>query len=231
MRTPKMKVALRRYPVQSLGALGVAVGCIILPGAAAAAAPVANAGQSRVTPELAPARSICSKVSSSSVSRIVGFTVPASSGGTSTFVIDKALKLSATSTICTFVVLPTGESPFGARLVTIGSVAFSKKVTEATLKSVAAAQQEKLAIVEKASHFKVKYSNYSGLGVTAIYFRLTASMGALPGGITLPKGMAPSFAFEGIDTLQGTSSFQAGVNNTTLSESSVAALVRLAMRL
>jgi hypothetical protein len=206
--------------------VAAAAACIALPSAAQAATPSRDAA--------AAAGSICSKVSSSAVSSIVGFTVPAPTEITSTYVVDKALNISATSMNCGFTVAATSANPFASKTVYLDSEVFSKPVTEATLKALEATEQEKVAAAEKAADFKVSYSDYSGLGVTAIYYKITANI-ALPKGVTLPKGFTLpkglGFAFSGIATLQGKQSYAAAVNNDTISESKLAALARLAMKL
>jgi hypothetical protein len=133
-----------------------------MPSAAQAAAPAGHARQFQATPDAAS--SICNKVSPSSVSSIVGYTVPAPTLTPSTSVVDKALGISATSTNCSFTVFPTTTSP-SSRVVVLGYEVFTKPVTEATLKAAAAAQNEKVVSEEKASHFKVSYSAYEGSGL------------------------------------------------------------------
>jgi hypothetical protein len=49
-------------------------------------------------------------------------------------------------------------------------------MTEALLKEAEAAAQANEPKAEKATHFKAKYSSYSGLGVTAIYFTITSHL-------------------------------------------------------
>jgi hypothetical protein len=49
--------------------------------------------------------------------------------------------------------------------------------------------------------------------------------------VTLPKGFSRNLAYEGIATLQGTKSYEAAVNNDTLSEAKLGELARLAVRL
>ena len=204
-----------------------------MPGAAQAA-PLLHAG--RPAAVSFSTSSICNKVSPSAVSRIVGYTVPAPTEYTSTYVVDKALNLSATSTDCGFTVTGSITSPFSTKTVYLDSEVFTKSVTLATLKKVEAAEQEKVASQEKASHFKVSYSDYSGLGVTAVYYKITATIGlptgvTLPKGVSLPKGFSLSFAYSGIATLEGKQSYAASVNNGTIPESKLAALVGLAMKL
>ena len=92
------------------------------------------------------------------------------------------------------------------------------------------AAQAKESSAEKANHFKAKYTSYTGLGVTAIYFTITSQL-SMPKGVPVPKGMSTSFDLEGIATINGKISFGAGVNNLTLPESKLADLVRLAMKI
>jgi hypothetical protein len=180
---------------------------------------------------------ICNKVSASAVSAIVGYRVPAPSEYNDTYVVDKALNISATSTSCGFTVQATAANPFSSKTVYLDSEVFNKAVSEATLKAAETAEQEKVAAAQKVSHFKVSFSNYSGLGVTAVYYTITASLNipGLPVGVTVPKGITLpksfGFAYSGIATLQGKQSYAASVNNDTISQSQLASLVRLAMKL
>jgi hypothetical protein len=225
--SPDPRARLGRYPAKSLVALAAAVGCVALPSAAQAATP------SRVVPAIP----VCSKVSASEVSSIVGYTVPAPTEYTNTYVVDKKLNISATSTSCGFTVAATLDNPLASKTVYLDSEVFNKAVSEATLKAAETSEQEKVAREEKINHFKVSFSDYSGLGVTAVYYKITASLNipGIPVGVTLPKGMTLpkvfAFAYSGIATLQGKQSYAASVNNGTISQSKLAALVRLAMKL
>jgi hypothetical protein len=211
---------------RTIFAVATAVGCAALPSAAQAA----------TTPRavVIGASHICLRVSPAAVSAIVGYTVPAPTSDTGSSVIDQALNLSETYASCIFEVAGTAATPFASKSVDLDSYVFSKSVTVATLKAVAAADQEKALRKSKVNNFKVTYSNYPGLGVTAIYYTLTASFG-LPKGVTLPKGFtlpkSLGFAYSGIATLDGTKSFAASVNNDTIAQSKLAALVKLAMKL
>jgi hypothetical protein len=214
--------------VRSLVALAAAAGCVALPSVAQAAA---KPGPPK------PISDLCTKVSPSAVSSIVGFTVPAGTANSFSYTIDPKLGLKETSMSCTFSVPGTAADPFGSKNVSLTSEVFNQPVTVALLKQVEAAEQEKYAAQEKASHFKVSYQNYTGLGVTAIYYTITASFNipGLPKGTTLPKGFSLpkgfGFAYSGIATLNGTQSYSAAVNNTTIAQSSLATLVGLAMKL
>lgn len=184
-----------------------------------------------------PVSDLCSRVSPSAVSSIVGFTVPAGTANTFSYTVDPKLNLKETSMSCTFDVVGTAANPFGSKNVTLTSGVFNQPVTLALLKQAEAAEQEKYAAQEKASHFKVSYQNYTGLGVTAIYYTITASFNipGLPKGATLPKGFSLpkgfGIAFSGIATLNKTQSYSAAINNTTLAPSKLAALISLAMKL
>jgi hypothetical protein len=224
-RDPRAR--LFRYSARSLFALAAASSCVALSGAAVAAASTVHAD--KVAAALTAA---CSKVSASSVSGIVGYTVPAATAATDNYPVDKALNISATATDCSYDTLPTAADPYAAKVVSLSYEVFNKSVTEAILKEAEAAEQANETKAEKATHFKAKYSSYSGLGVTAIYFTITSQLNlGLPKGVPIPKGMSTSFDLEGIATLNGKISFGAAVNNLTLSESKLADLVRLAMKI
>ena len=227
--SPEHRARLRRYPARSLVALAAAAGCIALPSVAQAAA--------KPTPPKPISAQVCSRVSPSAVSGIVGFTVPAPTENTFSYTIDPKLNLTETSTSCTFLVAGSASDPFGSKNVSLTSEVFNHPVTLALLKQAEAAEQEKFASREKARHFKVHSQSYTGLGVTAIYYTITASFNipGLPKGATLPKGFSLpkgfGFAYSGIATLNGTQSYSAAVNNTTIAQSSLATLVGLAMKL
>ena len=226
--SPEHRARLRRYPARSLVTLAAAAGCIALPSVAQAAV--------RST-SIKAVSDLCSRVSPSAVSSIVGFTVPAPTENTFSYPIDPKLNLTETSTSCTFLVAGSATAPFGSKNVSLTSEVFNHPVTLAILKQAEAAEQEKYASQEKASHFKVHYQNYTGLGVTAVYYTITASFNipGLPKGTTLPKGFSLpkgfGFAYSGIATLNSTQSYSAAVNNTTIAPSKLAALVSLAMKL
>jgi hypothetical protein len=182
---------------------------------AATAVTQAAASRPGVTPEgrQAVARtarllssSICSKVSPASVSALVGYSVPA---GTPDIRKLKATKqnfgISAVVTTCTF----GSQASMAALLkdVTLSSEVTSKPLTTSEM------QQE----VAKASGatFKFKFTPYSGLGVPAFYFSMTAA----------------GISAEGIEGVDGTKSFGASVETKTLSKSKLAALAKLAEKL
>jgi hypothetical protein len=215
--------------------VGAAAACIAMPSAAQAAT-------------LSPAKvivhfhSICSKVSPSAVRNIVGgFKVSAPTQYTSTNVIDKVLNISGTATSCAFTVQSTAAKFSPSKTVYLDSEVFNKSVTVATLEAAEVAQQKALAGRERANNFKVSWSNYPGLGVTAVLYQITASFGlptgfTLPKGVTLPKGITlpkvTGFAITGIATLSsGTQSYAASINNDTTPSSELASLVKLAMGL
>jgi hypothetical protein len=224
-RAPRPR--LFRYSARSLFALAAASSCVALSGATVAAASTVHANEVAVTPS-----ADCGNVSASSVSGIVGYTVPAPTSSTDSYPVDAALNISATATDCSYDTVPTTADPFGSKSVSLSYEVFNKPVTEAILKQAEAAAEAKESKAEKATHFKAKYSSYSGLGVTAIYFTITSQLNfGLPKGVPIPKGMNTSFDLEGIATLNGKISFAAAVNNLTLPESKLANLVRLAMKI
>ena len=222
-RDPRAR--LFRSSARSLFALAAATSCIGLSGATVAAASTVHSNKVAITPS-----ANCGKVSASSVSGIVGYTVPAPTVATDSYPVDAALNISATATDCSFDTLPSAADPYGAKVVSLSSEVFNKPVTEAILKQAEEAAQAKESSAEKANHFKAKYTSYTGLGVTAIYFTITSQL-SMPKGVPVPKGMSTSFDLEGIATINGKISFGAGVNNLTLPESKLADLVRLAMKI
>ena len=150
-------------------------------------------------------------MSASSVSGIVGYTVPAPTVATDSYPVDAALNISATATDCSFDTLPSAAD-HGAKVVSLSYEVFNKPVTEAILKQAEEAAQAKESSAEKANHFKAKYTSYTGLGVTTMYFTITSQL-SMPKGVPVPKGMSTSFDLEGIATINGKISFGAGVNN------------------
>jgi hypothetical protein len=207
----------------------VAGGALVLSSAPALASPVSLAAKTTVASSSADP---CANVSASAVSAIVGYSAPAPTAPLSdTLVVDKALNLTATVTDCSFTsaITPTNFSP---KSVVLSYEVFNKPVSLALLKTIEASEQEKLAAQEKATDFTATEVPYSGLGVTAFYFTITAKLDlGLPKGIPMPKGVPTSLAYEGISTLQGTKSFGSAVNNTTLAKGKLADLTRLAMKI
>ena len=209
----------------------VAGGAIALAGAPAIAAPGALAAKAPVTPVPAKSAELSAHVSTAAVSAIVGFTLPAPTASGETYAVDKAIGLQATATDCSYST-PISATDYSPKEVNLSSEVFNKPVSLALLRTIAAQEQKTLASKEKASGFKETFSTYSGLGVTAIFFTVTAKLNFhLPTGVTLPKSIPTTLAFEGIATLQGTISYGASVNNTSLPQSKLADLVRLAMKL
>jgi len=108
-------------------------------------------------------------------------------------------------------------------------------VTLAILKQAEAAEQEKYASQEKASHFKVT-TRTTRARVTAVYYTITASFNipGLPKGTTLPKGFSLPKASASLIRHRHAEQYPellAAVNNTTIAPSKLAALVSLAMKL
>jgi len=159
-----------------------------------------------VVRETARTSSICGKVSAASVSAIIGYKVPASSGTTFNIKPTKAnYEISGTNTICTY-----GSAKSMAALlkdVSLSIEVISKPLTTAEM------QQS----IEKASKTaKIKFSAYSGLGVPGFYFSVTEA-GITGQGIT---GIA-----------NGTHFFSADVESKNVSKSTIAALAKLAEQL
>jgi hypothetical protein len=194
---------------------------------ARAATPAVHVGGPRATSDAT--NSICKNVSTSSVSSIVGYTVPAFTQASISFVVDKAMGLSATATNCTSTLL-TLRNMFSSKVVSLGYETFSKPVTLSLLEEAMAQEQQKLAAQEKVRNFKISCAKYSGLGVTAVFCKWSMSLN-MPVTVTMPKGMSTKLAYEGIGTVQGAKSYEAAVSNNTLPESKLGALARLAMRL
>jgi hypothetical protein len=134
------------------------------------------------------ASSYCSKVSAASVSAIVGHSVPA--GSFSTY------KVKATKT--------NDEISGVVSSCTYGAVT-----------SVAALAKDVKYALSQAEKLKIKFTPYSGLGMTAFYYTFTET------GITI----------QGMDAIAGTKSYSAGIYTKTPAISKLASLVRLAEKL
>jgi len=203
-----------RPAFKSLRSSALLLGIVGASGLVAAPAVAQPASRSGVTPQgrqvvTRTARplssSICSKVSPASVSAIVGYSVPAAT----TFIRNlKATKqnfgISAVATTCTF-----GAQTSMAAL--LKDVTLSFEVTSRPLTT----SEEQQAIAKASATLKFKFTPYSGLGVPAFYFRLTAA------GIT----------GQGIEGVVGTRSFGASVETKNLSKSKLALLAKLAEKL
>jgi hypothetical protein len=158
------------------------------------------------TSALVSSSSICSKVSASAVSAIVGYSLPPATAGT----VDlKATKqndeISAVVTACTF-------GPQTSLAALKKDVILQVEVTSRPLTS----QEIQKALSTKTvgtTHFKI--TTYSGLGVPGFYITF-----ALTGGIKT----------ETISGYKGTSEFGASVYSN-LSQSKLAALAKLAQTL
>ncbi len=158
------------------------------------------------TPAASAASSICSKVSTSSVEAIVGHSVPAP--------VQQTVKLPATKkndeistvqTTCTYGA-ETSEAALAKDVILQSQVA-SKAYTLSELKASIAKNSTAAAAI--------KLKSYSGLGVPGFYFTENIS----------------GIHAEGLAGFQGTRSYGADVFTTTLSESKLAALTKLAQAL
>lgn len=196
-----MKGSARNSPAHRLpGSLALLVG--VAAASVLLAAPVVAQAASR---SRAASSSICSKVSASAVSSIVGYRVPAATASTVDAKPTAAnFGISGVTTICTF----------GAET----SLAALKKDVSLTLEITSRAltpQEIKTQLARlKSATLKITVASYTGLGVPGMYFTETG------GGIT----------GEGIVGFSGTTYFGASVE-TTLSESKLASLAKLARSL
>ena len=185
-----------RTPLRS-----VAVFLSVAGAACAVAAPAV--AQASSGPALSAA-AICGKVSAGSVSRIVGFSVPAATALTNNLTPTKQNdEISAVVTSCTY-----GSQ---TNLATLNkTVGLSYEVTSRPLTT--ADLKEGLSQAQKLN---MKLVPYSGLDLPAFYFSFTN------GGVTS----------QGISGLAGTKEFGAFVYTKAVSKSELAALVRLAEKL
>ena len=150
------------------------------------------------------ASSYCSKVSAASVSAIVGHSVPAGSLFTDKIKPTKANhEISAVVSSCTY-----GAATSVAALAK--DVVLSLEVTSKPL--TGAELQYSLSQAEK---LKMKFTPYSGLGMTAFYYTFTET------GITI----------QGMVAISGTNNYSAGIYTKTPAVSKLASLVRLAEKL
>ncbi len=164
--------------------------------ASLAAAPVAQASAPKH-----PSEGICGKISTASVSAIVGYTLPAPSVDTFTLPATKKNDgISSVVTSCSY-----GSQTSLAALpkdVIIDYVVTSRPLTAAEFKKgIAEEQQLKMTIVP-----------YQGLGVKAYYYSFTES------GITI----------QGLSGFEGTKDYGASTYSKLTSKSQLASLVRLA---
>jgi hypothetical protein len=190
-RATRMTVTVRR-----LGAL--------ITGATAAVAMLWSGAASSQAARVAAA-SLCSRVSSASVSAIVGYSVPPAKAITEDMkATPQNFDASAVATTCTYGVF-TSELNI-KKAVLLESDIESKTITAADLTAGFKSQEK----TEHAIGFKIV--PYSGLGVTAFYFTETAS----------------GIYFQGLAGVAGTHVFSAAVYSKTISESKLAALAKLA---
>jgi hypothetical protein len=170
----------------------VALGLVAVPAAA----------QASSRTELAS--SYCNKVSAASVSAIVGHSVPAGSLFTDKVKPTKSNhEISAVVWSCIYGVATSVTAL--AKDVVLSLEVTSKPLTGAEMQ-YSLSQAEKL---------KMKFTPYSGLGMTAFYYTFTET------GITI----------QGMVAIAGTNNYSAGVYTKTPAVSKLAALVRLAEKL
>jgi hypothetical protein len=164
------------------------------------AAPVAQAA---AAPK-APSEGICGKISTASVSAIVGYSVPTPSADTLTLPATKKNdEISSVVTSCAY----GSETSLAAlpKDVIIDYVVTSRSLTAAEIKKGLAQEQQ----------LKMTFSPYSGLGVKAYYYAFTES------GITV----------QGLTAFEGTKDYGASTYSKLTSKSQLASLVRLAEKL
>jgi hypothetical protein len=168
----------------------------------------AGAASAQTAHVTAAAPSVCSHVSPASISAIVGFSVPAGKESTVHLPATKSnYEISSVDTTCTY----GAETSIASikKTVLLETAVESKPLTAAEI----AASFKK---AEKEAHaIKFKIVSYSGLGVTGFY--ATESISGIYAQIVAGES--------------GTHSFSAAVYTTTLSESKVAALAKLAEKL
>jgi hypothetical protein len=176
----------------------------LLLGAAVALGLVAVPAVAQASSRTELASSYCNKVSAASVSAIVGHSVPAGSLFTDKIKPTKANhEISAVVWSCTY-----GAATSVAALAK--DVVLSLEVTSKPL--TGAELQYSLSQAEK---LKMKFTPYSGLGMTAFYYTFTET------GITL----------QGMVAISGTNNYSAGIYTKTPAVSKLAALVKVAEKL
>jgi hypothetical protein len=180
----------------------------LLMGATAFVGICAGAASAQSAHVAAAAPSVCSHVGPSSISAIVGFSVPAARQSTVHVPATKSnYEISAVDTTCTY----GAETSLAdiKKTVLLETAVESKALTAAEI----AASFKKSEAEAHAVQFKIV--SYSGLGVTAFY--ATESISGIYAQIIAGES--------------GTHSFSAAVYSKTLSESKVAALAKLAEKL
>jgi hypothetical protein len=176
----------------------------LLLGAAVALGLVAVPAVAQASSRTELVSSYCNQVSAASVSAIVGHSVPAGSLFTDKIKPTKANhEISAVVWSCTY-----GAATSVAALAK--DVVLSLEVTSKPL--TGAELQYSLSQAEK---LKMKFTPYSGLGMTAFYYTFTET------GITL----------QGMVAISGTNNYSAGIYTKTPAVSKLAALVKVAEKL
>ncbi len=208
-----MECSARDRPTHRSRRSFIRIVCVVAVSVLAAAPAIAQAASRsrastarlQVSAGTAGSASICSKVSNSTVSAIVGYTVPAATAETRHLQPTAAnFGISAVETTCTF-----GSQASLAALIKDVSLTF--EVTSRAL----TAQEVKTQIAKATSAtIKISVTPYPGLGVPALYFTVT-------GGGTSGAGIVG---------LSGTTYFGAS-SDAKLSKSKLASLAKLAQSL
>ena len=176
----------------------------LLLGTAAALGLVAVPAVAQASSRTEHVPSYCNKVSAASVSAVVGHSVPAGSLFTDKIKPTKANhEISVVVWSCTY-----GAATSVAALAK--DVVLSLEVTSKPL--TGAEMQYSLSQAEK---LKMKFTPYSGLGMTAFYYTFTET------GITI----------QGMVAISGTRNYSAGIYTKTPAVSELATLVKLAEKL
>jgi hypothetical protein len=202
-RTHTSRALLRWVATRALVVGFVILSTLLVPSLAQASSPASSPLQGRHVAKIARTSSVCGKVSAAQVSALIGYKVPA--GTFSSFKVKPTkenFEISGTDTTCTY----GAETSMATILkaVTLTYETISKPLTPTQM-------QESLAKTSSVAHFT--FSTYNGLGVQAFYFKLTEE-GITGQGITGVKN--------------GTTFFGASVESKSVSESTIAALAKLA---
>jgi hypothetical protein len=175
----------------------------VLLGIATASSLVASPVAQAATAPKSPVEGICGKISTASVSAIVGYSLPAPTADTTSLKATKANdEISSVVTSCTYGAYTLAALP---KDVILDYAVTSRPLTPAEVtKGLSQAQKIKMHIVP-----------YHGLGMTAYYYSFTET------GITI----------QGISGTQGVKEYGAAVYTKTTPESKLASLVQLAEKL
>lgn len=176
-----------------------------LAGAAARPSFGAAAHRAALASRPGPAKTtICSHISASTVSAIVGWTVPAGTYSSITLPANaKDDEISSVEQSCLY-----GSYTNLSHLVSLGIGTTSKPITPAVL-------QKLLQTTEAAAHVKLSFKPYSGLGIPAWYIKFSIGTDTI----------------QEVAGAQGTHFFAGAGFSSTLTEAKVGALAKLSEQL